>query len=57
MTFREKFCAINSKRGYKVENLGLITILSHDNYRAYHFFNPDGSIDKTKEPYWTIEKS
>lgn len=56
MTDRERFCRIHTKRGYEVENLGLITFIRDGNYTAIWFFNPDGSLDTTKPASWRLER-
>lgn len=55
-TYRERFSAIHARRGYKVTEMGLITILEYEDYTAYWFFNPDGTVDESKDPYWTISR-
>lgn len=52
---KARFIEIQQKRGYKVETLGNIVILRNGNYTAYHFFNADGSVDKTNPAYWTVK--
>jgi len=56
---REKFCAIQARRGYRVENLGLMTFLTAPmengkTYTAIWFWNPDGTPNEAERPYWTI---
>ena len=59
MTERERFCAIQARRGYEVENLGLITFLHSVtregwNYTAVWFWNQDGSLNREMRPSWSI---
>ena len=56
---REKFCAIHARRGYEVENLGLITFLrapvgKGKTYTAIWFWNADGTLNEAERPTWTI---
>lgn len=56
---RERFCAIQARRGYEVENLGLITFLRSvtrdgKNYTAMWFWNRDGSLNEDEEPTWWV---
>ena len=55
---RERFCEIQSRRGYEVENLGNITFLRHHKggveYTAMWFWLADGTLDKSHEPTWSI---
>ena len=53
---KEKFIRIQSARGYKVEDLGRIVILSLDNYTAIWFFNADGTQDLDNPPTWSIDR-
>ena len=54
---REKFIRIQKSRGYQVEELGKMVIISLDNYRATWFFNADGSVDKNNPPIWHLDRS
>ena len=61
MTYREKFCIAMARRGYEVENLGLLTVLTcatQDGgmYTAVHFFNKDGSVNRDEKPISYFEK-
>ena len=51
---REKFIRIQKSRGYQVEELGKMVIISLDNYRATWFFNADGSVDETTRRFGTL---
>lgn len=56
---RERFCTIQAKRGYKVENLGLITFLRSKtedgkDYTAVWFWNKDGSLNENEKPQWWV---
>ena len=53
---REKFIRIHRNRGYQVEELGKIVIISLDNYRAIWFFNADGTLDESNPPQWSIHR-
>lgn len=53
---KDKFIAACRKRGYKVEDLGKIVTLSLDDYFAIHFFNADGTRDKTISPVWKMSR-
>jgi hypothetical protein len=59
MTYRDRFCEAMRKRGYEVENLGLMTFLRCEAreggiYTAVHFFCEDGSLDRESTPQWWI---
>ena len=54
---REKFIRIHRNRGYQVEELGKMVIISLDNYRATWFFNTDGSVDENNPPIWYLDRS
>jgi len=54
---REKFIRIQKSRGYQVEELGKMVIISLDNYRATWFFNADGSVDESNPPIWHLDRS
>ena len=56
MTYRDRFEAAMVRRSYEVERLGLITVLRHDNYTAFHFFKADGSLNRDERPFWTITR-
>ena len=60
MMTREKFCAIQARRGYKVTNLGLITFLDYEDaestYTAMWFFNADRNLNREEKPHWTITR-
>lgn len=53
---RERFIRIQKTRGYKVEELGRMVIISLDNYRATWFFNVDGSLDESNPPIWHLDR-
>jgi hypothetical protein len=53
---KDRFIAIQKKRGYQVEVLGKMVILIHNNYRAFWFFNEDGTLDRTITPTWTVTR-
>ena len=53
---KEIFIHIHHNRGFQVEDLGKIVIISLEDYRAVWFFNPDGSIDKNHPPIWHIDR-
>ena len=53
---KEKFIHIHRNRGYQVEELGKMVIISLDNYRAIWFFNVDGTPDKDNPPQWSIHR-
>ena len=54
MTYRERFEAAMVRHGYEVERLGLMTVLRHGNYTAYHFFKADGSVNRDERPFWVL---
>lgn len=54
MTTREHFEAAMTRRGYEVSRMGLITILRHGDYTAYHFFTAEGERNKAERPFWTL---
>ena len=54
---REKFIRIQKSRGYQVEELGKMVIISLDNYRATWFFNADGLVDENNPPIWHLDRS
>lgn len=54
---KEKFIRIQKSRGYQVEELGKMVIISFDNYRATWFFNADGSVDESNPPIWHLDRS
>ena len=54
MTYRERFEAAMMRRGYEVSRLGLMTILRHDNYTAYHFFTAAGERNTAEKPMWFL---
>ena len=56
MTYRDRFEAAMVRRGYEVEHLGLITVLRHGDYTAFHFFKADGSLNRDERPFWTITR-
>ena len=56
MTYRDRFEAAMVRRGYEVERLGLITVLRHDTYTAFHFFKADGSLNRDERPFWTVAR-
>ena len=53
---KDKFIAIHRKRGYEVEDLGKMVILSLDDYTAIHFFNANGTRDETISPVWKLSR-
>ena len=53
---KDRFITIQRNRGYHVEELGCIVILTLDNYRAVWFFNPDGTVNEDNPPHWAIER-
>lgn len=53
---REKVIRIHRNRGYQVEELGKMVIISHKNYTAIWFFNADGSVDENNPPTWNVER-
>ena len=53
---KDKFVAIQTRRGYEVEDLGRIVIIRMDNYSAMYFFTADGKVDETEKPFWTIRR-
>jgi hypothetical protein len=54
---REKSIRIHRNRGYQIEELGKMVIISLDNYRATWFFNTDGSVDESNPPIWRLNRS
>ena len=54
MTYRDRFEAAMTRRGYEVSRLGLITILRHGDYTAYHFFTADGERNTAERPMWVL---
>lgn len=54
MTYRDRFEAAMMRRGYEVSRLGLITILHHGDYTAYHFFTESGERNTAERPTWTL---
>ena len=55
MTYRDRFEAAMKQRGYEVSRLGLITVLRHNNYTAYHFFTADGERNPAEKPTWFLD--
>lgn len=58
---KSHFVEVQTRRGYEVEDLGRLVILRHTmegvgNYRAFWFFNEDGSLDESNPPTWWIER-
>lgn len=51
---KEKFIRIHAHRGYEIEDLGKIVIISLNNYTATWFFNSDGSLDEKNPATWNI---
>lgn len=56
---RDRFCAVQARRGYEVENLGLITFLRHTDkdgaeYVAMWFWHEDGTLNEAERPYWHL---
>ena len=51
---KSRFIRIHTARGYHVQDLGNIVIVSLDGYSAIWFFHPDGTQDATKPPQWLI---
>lgn len=60
MMTRDKFCAIQTRRGYKVTNLGLITFLEYEDaestYTAMWFFKADGTLNREEKPHWKVTR-
>lgn len=60
MMNRDKFIAIQSRRGYKVETLGNIVILRHVKngmeYTAMWFYNADGTYNDKYKPTWIVRR-
>lgn len=60
MMTRDKFCAIQARRGYKVTNLGLITFLEYEDaestYTAMWFFNANGALNREEKPHWEVTR-
>ena len=54
MTYRDRFEAAMVRRGYEVSRLGLITVLRHGDYTAYHFFTTDGERNTAERPMWVL---
>ena len=54
MTYRERFEAAMKRRGYKVSRLGLITVLEHGDYAAYHYFTAEGERNLSEKPVWFL---
>ena len=54
MTYRERFEAAMMRRGYEVSRLGLMTILRHGDYTAYHFFTAEGERNTSERPTWFL---
>ena len=54
MTYREHFEAAMTRRGYEVSRLGLMTILRHGDYTAYHFFTTAGERNTSERPTWSL---
>ncbi len=54
---KEKFIRIQRNRGYQIEDLGKMVIISLDNYKATWFFNTDGSVDENNPPAWHVDRS
>lgn len=54
---KEKFIRIQTARGYQIEDLDKMVIISLDNYRAIWFFNTDGTVDKDNPPIWHLDRS
>ena len=58
---RERFIAIQTRRGYEIEELGLMVILHSVTeeghlYTAIWFFNEDDTLDETQRPQWSIKR-
>lgn len=55
---REKFERIQAKRGYTVNQMGLMTMLTYEDnesvYTAIHFWNQDGTPNTTEKPFWRL---
>lgn len=58
---KEKFIAIQSRRGYEVTVLGKMVILNMtakgEAYTAIWFFNEDGTPDESQPPHWTVKRA
>ena len=59
MITRDRFCAVQARCGYQVQNLGTTVFLrhstNHSNYVAVWYWNEDGTLDETREPKWFWE--
>ena len=53
---KDRLITIQTKRGYKVTDLGRVVLFTLDNYTATWFFNPDGTVDESLPAQWTLEK-
>ena len=53
---KTKFIRIQTARGYRVEDHGKMVVLSLNNYRAYWFFNADGTTDEGNPPFWKVDR-
>lgn len=52
---KDRFVAIQTRRGYTVEVLGNMVRLTRGDYWAIHFFNKDGS-PSADAPMWGFHK-
>ena len=52
---RERFEEAMRRRGYQVERMGLITIVSCEGYVASYFYLKDGTRDPENPPQWHID--
>lgn len=53
---KTRFIAIQTKRGYKIQDFGKMVILRDGKYTAIWFFNEDGTLDETQKPSWKMER-
>lgn len=53
---KDRLIAIQTKRGYKVTDLGKVVFFTLDDYTATWFFNADGTVDESHPAQWTLEK-
>ena len=53
---KTRFIAIQTKRGYKIQDFGKMVILRDGKYTAIWFFNADGTLDETQKPNWKMER-
>ena len=57
---RDRFCAIQARRGYTVENIDLVTFLHYEDekeeYTAMWCWNADGTLNTKFKPSWSIKR-